>query len=334
MSTMTAPRFAQSYRTSLWGTPDPLFRRCLKIAGAVGVLFLAVVYLTPRRSVEITSVDQVPDRIAKLILDEPAPAPALAPPKPVAEPKPEVVMEQPKDVPKPKPEPTPVPRNVGQRRQTPPQPVPEDRGTAGREMAQKQVTQQLAAVTGALETTIADLETALSSSDDGQPRQPRRRARRATRRGRSASDLAGVATPVTTVETDAAASSIGGARIAVETIAELEAEDFPGGTSGAATRNEHRSDASLLAVVRRYAPGIRFCYDNELKKAPGLGGKLVVSITVAASGRVTEAVLVKDTVGSAGLTSCALLQIEAWKFPAIPEGTVTFQAPFVFTPPE
>ena len=32
-----------------------------------------------------------------------------------------------------------------------------------------------------------------------------------------------------------------------------------------------------------------FCYDNELKKAPGLGGKLVVSITVAASGRVTVA---------------------------------------------
>ena len=108
-----------------------------------------------------------------------------------------------------------------------------------------------------------------------------------------------------------------------------------GGTdAGSRCDISHADGASLLAVVRKYAPGIRFCYENELKKKPGLGGKLVVAITVAAAGNVTEAVIVQDTLGSAALTQCAIAQIVAWRFPAISQGVVTFRAPFVFTPPE
>jgi len=95
-----------------------------------------------------------------------------------------------------------------------------------------------------------------------------------------------------------------------------------------------RSNSALLGVVRKYAAGIRFCYDNELKKDASLRGKLIVSITVAASGSVTDAAVVENTLGSPALTSCALAQIRSWKFPEISEGVVTFQAPFVFTPPE
>ena len=62
-------------------------------------------------------------------------------------------------------------------------------------------------------------------------------------------------------------------------------------------------------------------------------GKPVVALTVAASGEVTEAVVVQNTLGVPGLTSCALSQIRDWKFPAIPTGVTTFQVPFVFTPP-
>jgi TonB family protein len=94
-----------------------------------------------------------------------------------------------------------------------------------------------------------------------------------------------------------------------------------------------RTDASLLAVVERYAAGIRFCYDNEVKKDTTLRGKLVVAITVAASGEVTDARVVEDTVGSAALSACVLGKIRSWTFPEVPAGTTTFQAPFVFTPP-
>ena len=46
----------------------------------------------------------------------------------------------------------------------------------------------------------------------------------------------------------------------------------------------------LLAViiVRPYAPGIQFCYENELTRDPALEGKLVVALTVSAMGAVEE----------------------------------------------
>jgi TonB family protein len=107
-----------------------------------------------------------------------------------------------------------------------------------------------------------------------------------------------------------------------------------GGSSTQGTRSESRSNESLLSVVRRYAPGIRFCYDNELKKNPNLRGKLVISITVLASGQVSEAFVVEDSLRSPAVTQCVLSQIRGWQLPAIPHGVITFKTPFVFTPPK
>ena len=90
----------------------------------------------------------------------------------------------------------------------------------------------------------------------------------------------------------------------------------------------------MLAVIQKYAAGIQYCYGNELKRMPGLKGKLVVAISVAASGEVMEATVVQNTVGSERLASCALSQIREWRFPPIAEGVTAFQAPFVFTPPQ
>jgi TonB family protein len=137
------------------------------------------------------------------------------------------------------------------------------------------------------------------------------------------------------VGVDLGASVVAGAPIRLDAGTAGEAGTAPGGrrrgASGAA--GSGRTDASLLAVVERYAAGIRFCYDNELKREPRLRGKLVIAITVAASGEVTDARVVEDTVGSAALSACVLGKIRAWTFPRVPAGTTTFQAPFVFTPP-
>ncbi len=95
-----------------------------------------------------------------------------------------------------------------------------------------------------------------------------------------------------------------------------------------------RSNEALLAVVRRYAPAIQYCYESELKNDPGLRGKLVVSLTVAADGRVTDAAVVEDRLGNPAVADCALAQIRAWRFPAIDGGATTFRVPFLFTPPE
>ncbi len=105
------------------------------------------------------------------------------------------------------------------------------------------------------------------------------------------------------------------------------------GGRGAAPPGVYRSNASLLAVIQKYQAGIQYCYGNELKKHDGLRGKLVVALTVDASGNVTDATVVQNTLGSPAIASCALSQIRDWKFPAIPVGVTAFQVPFVFTPP-
>jgi len=102
---------------------------------------------------------------------------------------------------------------------------------------------------------------------------------------------------------------------------------------GGSAPGVYRSNASLLAVIQKYAAGIQYCYGNELKRRPGLSGKMVVAMAVAASGEVVEATVVQNTVGSERLAACALSQIKDWKFAAIPVGVTTCQASFVFTPP-
>jgi periplasmic protein TonB len=72
---------------------------------------------------------------------------------------------------------------------------------------------------------------------------------------------------------------------------------------------------------------------KELRKKPGLRGKLVVSMVVLANGSVSEATIVEDTLNSPAVRECALAQIRGWQFPAIPSGVTSFKTPFVFTPP-
>jgi TonB family protein len=105
------------------------------------------------------------------------------------------------------------------------------------------------------------------------------------------------------------------------------------GSGAGAGPGVYRSNASLLSVIQRYAAGIQYCYGNELKRDPTLRGKLVVAITVEASGEVSEASVVQNTTGSQRLATCALSQVRDWRFPPVPVGATTFQAPFVFTPP-
>ena len=109
-----------AYRISVWGEPDPRWRRCTAFAAVLGVLTIVAVWVVPLRTVEITSIDQVPERLAKLILEEPAPPKAA----PQAAPKPKVDVRgeappAPKPVTAPEPAAKPKPTPVEQVAQTP-----------------------------------------------------------------------------------------------------------------------------------------------------------------------------------------------------------------------
>jgi len=94
-----------------------------------------------------------------------------------------------------------------------------------------------------------------------------------------------------------------------------------------------RTAGALMAVVQRHAAAVRFCYNRLLTKKPGASGQVVVRLTVAGDGSVAEATVARSTLGDSELDACVLSQAREWRFPVSDEPRFTFDVPFVFTPP-
>jgi len=333
------------YRQSLFAVPDPRLRRALTISSSLGLAVLAIALVAPIRVAPPPRVEEVPDRLAKLILQRKAPPPPVLAPAPhVATPELAAAPEEVKPEPEPKAETQPKAEpKVEPKTAAPPRrpredtKLAEDRGTAGRAKAKAEVAQALETTTKSVQSTLASLQSDLAGISAGSAKVPERKGGRGRPgKGRSSGDVAGTVTARETVgEGSGGGQVVTGSLIDIETVGagngDLASSD-PSATAGGIS-GSYRSNASLLAVVRKYAAGIQFCYDNQLERDPGLEGKMVVVLTVLPSGHVSEASIADDSLGSAALRECVLIQVREWKFPAIPDGTVTFRAPFVFTPP-
>jgi TonB family protein len=354
--------------TSRAEADDRLFRRCLAGAAAAGAAFLVAVALAPAHRASITHIQQLPQRFARLIVEpertKSAAASAVELPAPAGldrrpgrmggEPAPGIAAE-PAGGP-----PAPVAGTPGPGGGTPAAGSgPAGGGGAiGRARGQA-VTAQLATSTAALTRSLGGLSASLGAASAVGPARPGRA--RAVRAGRSEGEVGAVTADVAGAGGgDLAGSAVEGSWVAIGDLVAGDGTGHGGGGSGrgggsgaglgsggggygtgtgggggaggGAGPSVQRSNASLLAVVQRHASGIQYCYSVQLKRNPTLAGKLVVRITVAASGEVLEAVVVRGTVGPE-LAACALEQIRDWRFAPIPGGVTTFQAPFVFTPP-
>jgi len=329
-----------AYRQPFWGSFDRALKNSFTSAGILGLLLLVAVFVVPKPAEEELSLEKMPERFAKLILEKPkAPTPAPPAPEQVAKVQTPVV-ETPPAVETPQPKIDPKPRT---RRRTETPKTDPAKGQRGREKATTEVAQNLQEVQGSLDKVLTDLSTALPASESGSASSgSKRRRSREVHSGKGRGELASVSAVQTTDATQVGGGGLESGGISIASIAELGGDGAAEGSAGGAGVSggneggggELRSSASLLAVVRRYAAGIQFCYDNQLKKEPGLRGKLVVSLTVLADGSVSEALVVQNDLGSDAVVSCVLSQIRAWQFPTIPNGAVTFKTPFVFTPPE
>lgn len=90
--------------------------------------------------------------------------------------------------------------------------------------------------------------------------------------------------------------------------------------------------AAIARQVKRNLTAIQRCYEAEIKRAPGLQGKITVRFTVGASGRVTEVEIDEDTVRSGALARCIEHRFRSWSFGAHDGEECTFSHPFVFAP--
>ncbi|MBS2024309.1 MAG: TonB family protein, partial [Deltaproteobacteria bacterium] len=84
-------------------------------------------------------------------------------------------------------------------------------------------------------------------------------------------------------------------------------------------------------VIQRHYNEIKYCYEKELSKDPGLYGKVTVLFMIEGSGRVGDAQVQQTTMSSEPVESCMLNHVKRWVFPQ-PQGGGTVQVtyPYVF----
>jgi TonB family protein len=84
----------------------------------------------------------------------------------------------------------------------------------------------------------------------------------------------------------------------------------------------------LTRFLRARSGAIQKCYQERLRRAPQLAGRVVLDLTVAPNGRATASV-VKNETGDAELAACMVEKIGKWSFPK-PEKEISVKVPFVF----
>ena len=323
-------------RQEMWsGSRQRLIRATWLASALFCVLFVALFALKPLRNLEVVRVVLPPDRtviLKEIVPEPPAPAEALEPERE------QVSVQKVADPPVVKaPEPEVIPPTTPLKIQ-PPKPVDRVAAEAGRERA-RAATAELAKATASLDKALGDLTSSLGAPKSRDYRAARRARTRNVGSGRTDGQLGAVGNGVAgSGAADVGGSAVQGKVVAIGSLAAApptqERAGAEGGIGAGSRPGVYRTNASLLAVIQKYAAGIQYCYESELKRDETLRGKLVVAMTVTAAGAVQEATVVRNTVGSERLAACALSQIRSWRFPPIDGGLTTFQAPFVFTPPK
>jgi len=85
-------------------------------------------------------------------------------------------------------------------------------------------------------------------------------------------------------------------------------------------------------IVRRHMNEIKYCYEQQLARFPGLAGRVVVQFTIGGNGDVIASVLQSSTVANGALETCIVQAVHRWLFPSPHGGLVIISYPFVLTP--
>ena len=86
---------------------------------------------------------------------------------------------------------------------------------------------------------------------------------------------------------------------------------------------------AISRVIKRRQSQIQSCYEREIKKNPTASGKVVVTFTIGAAGRVTQSRASSDSVGG-GVGTCVAGVIKRFRFPRPNGGEIIVNKSFVF----
>jgi TonB family protein len=302
------------------------FKR-LQLGMVVALIVSAfVLSLLPRPEVDPTEVVEIPQRFARLVLEERAPPPPPPPvvaelpePEPIAEPEPEPeqVVEQ-----RVEPEPEPIPEPV-------PEPV----------VDQTQVARERASVAGLL-PFAAELASLRNNDNTDQL---------------SRTELSGAAEDATPVierslitsrvgsasggiNTAQLSRNTGGGGLAARATTQVESpvEGF-GPAGGAAQRagtsnRASRSREEIERVFDRNKGAIYALYNRALRADPSLEGKLVLRLTISPAGAVTFCEVVSSELGDPELEQKLVQRVMLFQFEAKDVEAITTTKPIDFFP--
>jgi len=293
-----------------WTPDDDESRRLKKTARTLLLVFAALGIVIPLIPMsERAAPPPLPAEVVKLVLEPPPPPP----------PKPEAKKEEP-----PKPEAKPEPKPV-----TPPKPV--DRQAEARKKAEKS---GLLAMKDQLEDLRDALEpTEMSSAPMiGRVEGPSR-AERALVTSRTGVGSGGINTGSLSAGFGSGPGNLKGhaAGTASPSFADKIGDDRAASRSGSGGKAA-RSREEIEIVFDRNKTAIYALYSRALREQPELQGKVVVQLTIAPSGEVTDVRVVSTELNDAELERKLVARIRMFRFEAKDVEAMTTTKPIEFFP--
>jgi TonB family protein len=294
------------------------FRRLLAIILGVTFFLGAIWPWIPTPEVDPNQADQIPPRIAKLLLEQKPPPPPPKPKEPEPEPEalkdpePELVADDP---PPPETEPAPEPEI--------------DYQQVAREQAQAALlpfTEDLAALADSNILEKVTDQRVLTAS-----------VGQAARNERSMISSK-VGTASSGISTANMSRNTGGSGLAGRSTTAIESPVASIGRSGGGSRRTgssgkaSRSREEIELVFDKNKGAIFALYNRALRVDPTLEGKLVLRLTIAPNGEVTFCEIVSSELGDADLERKLVQRIKLFRFEARDVEAITTTKPIDFFP--
>jgi protein TonB len=299
-----------------WTPSEEEQRRLRRVLGAVLGLFIAfgvIIPLLPERE-KSAAPPVVPERVVEFLLERPKPKPK--PPPPVATPKPVELPKPEMSVVKPPPEPKPAPKPQ-------PKPDPKQKAASSGLLA---MSQQLAELRQLDVATKPDAKPVSAGAGE------KTRVDRALLTAKAGEGSTGIV--VSTMS-----SGFGGGAAALKGYDTARVAAPPSGASPADA--VERSGRSLKAsrtreeielVFDRNKSAIYALYSRALRDKPTLQGKVVLEVTIAPSGEVTDCRVVSSELNDGELERKLVARVRMFRFEARDVATMTTTKPIEFFP--
>jgi TonB family protein len=287
-----------------WSPTEEVEQRFRRVVRNAFILFAILAILIPLLPVpEKTSVKApaIPDRIVKLVIEKKAPPPPPPPPPKVEEKKPEPIKKV--EEPKPKPD--------------------------AREKAQKSGLLKL-------QDQLADLRDNAILDKAAMTRNLTGKVGETTRSERSlitskvGASSGGINTASLSRGYGGGAGSLTGHNTTQVTSAVLagQADNVQRAGNGKASRSEEE----IALVFDRNKGAIYALYTRALRDKPDLQGKLVLELTIAATGEVTRCEVVSSELKDPELERKLVARVKLFRFEAKDVGAITVTKPIDFFP--